>query len=45
VDNYQIKGKAYLKDEIVDCSIYIEDERNRYLSENEVISQITEGGG
>jgi dihydroorotase len=36
VDNYQIKGKAYLKDEIVDCSIYIEDERIKRISKLEL---------
>jgi dihydroorotase len=36
VDSYQIKGKAYLKDEIVDCSIYIEDERTKRISKLEL---------
>jgi dihydroorotase len=36
MDNYQIKGKAYLKDEIVDCSIYIEDERIKRISKLEL---------
>jgi len=36
VDSYQIKGKAYLKDEIVDCSIYIEDERIKKISKLEL---------
>jgi dihydroorotase len=36
VDNYQLKGKAYLKDEIIECSIYIEDERIKKISKLEL---------
>ncbi|MFZ8849938.1 MAG: amidohydrolase family protein [Thermoproteota archaeon] len=36
MDSYQIKGKAYLKDEIIECSIYIEDERIKRISKLEL---------